>query len=91
MVTIILDKRFGFSHIKGIILGEDEKVDEIAEEASGMGMDKIGEVGDRYPLPPNYVSRIAQHVKKGDGRKSGKINHLSTCCSWSHRLQPKNI
>ena len=24
------------------------------------------------PLPPNYVGRIAQHVRKGDGRKGGR-------------------
>jgi hypothetical protein len=40
-------KCFGFSCIKGITLGAGEEVDEVAKEASGMGVDRIDEVGDR--------------------------------------------
>ena len=35
------------AHIEGITLGAGEEVDEVAGEASGMGVDGIGEVGDR--------------------------------------------
>ena len=38
---------FSFSHIQGITLDAGEKVDEVAGGASGMGVDGIGEVGDR--------------------------------------------
>ena len=38
---------FGFSHIEGITLGAFEEVDEVAGGASGMGVDRIGEVCDR--------------------------------------------
>ena len=41
---ILVDKLF--SHIEGIILGEGKKVDEVAGGASGMGVDRIGEVGE---------------------------------------------
>ena len=34
-------------HIKGTILGADEKIQEVAVRASGMGLDRIGEVSDR--------------------------------------------
>ena len=33
--------------IEGITLGAGEEVDEVAGEASGMGVVRIGEVGDR--------------------------------------------
>ena len=35
------------THIEGIILCVGEEVDEVAGGASGMGVDRIGEVGDR--------------------------------------------
>ena len=38
---------FSLSHIEGITLGAGEEVDEVAGGASGMGVDKIGEVGER--------------------------------------------
>ena len=38
---------FSLAHIEGIILGAGEEVDEVAGGASGMGVDGIGEVGDR--------------------------------------------
>ena len=38
---------FSFSHIERITLDADEEVDEVAGEVSGMGMNRIGEVGDR--------------------------------------------
>ena len=28
-------------------------------------------IGSWSPLPPNEVGRIAQHVRKGEGRKEG--------------------
>ena len=37
----------GLAHIEGIILGTGEEVDEVAGEAGGMGVNGIGEVGDR--------------------------------------------
>ena len=38
---------FGLSHIEGITLGAGEEVDEVAGGAGGVGVDRIGEVGDR--------------------------------------------
>ena len=35
------------SHIEGITLGAGEEVDKVAGGASGMGVDGIGEFGDR--------------------------------------------
>ena len=35
------------AHIEGMTLGAGEEVDEIAGGAGGMGVDGIGEVGDR--------------------------------------------
>ena len=35
------------AHIEGITLGAGEEVDEVAGGAGGMGVDGIGEVGDR--------------------------------------------
>ena len=37
---------FSLTHIEGIALGADEEVDEVARGANGMGVDRIGEVGD---------------------------------------------
>ena len=37
---------FGLSHIKGITQGAGKEVDEVAVEVNGMGVDRIGEVGD---------------------------------------------
>ena len=37
---------FSLTHIEGITLGASEQVDEVAGRASGMGVDRIGEVGD---------------------------------------------
>jgi hypothetical protein len=36
-----------FPHIEGITLGAGEEVDEVAGGASGMGVDRLGEVGNR--------------------------------------------
>ena len=41
------DYVLSFPHIEGITLGADEEVDEVDGEASGMDVDRIGEVGDR--------------------------------------------
>ena len=38
---------FSLTHIEGITLSASEQVDEVAGGASGMGVDGIGEVGDR--------------------------------------------
>ena len=38
---------FSFSHIEGNTLGAGEELDEVAGGSSGMGVDRIGEVGDR--------------------------------------------
>ena len=38
---------FSFTNIEGITLSAGEEVDEFAGEASGMGMDRTGEAGDR--------------------------------------------
>ena len=38
---------FGYSHIEVITLGAGKEVNEVAGGASGMGVDRIGEVGDR--------------------------------------------
>ena len=38
---------FSFAHIEGITLGTGEEVDEVAGGPSGMGVDGIGELGDR--------------------------------------------
>ena len=38
---------FSFTHIEGITLGAGEEVDEVAGGAGGMGVDRIGEVGNR--------------------------------------------
>jgi hypothetical protein len=38
---------FSLAHIEGITLGAGEEVDEVAGRARGMGVDGIGEVGDR--------------------------------------------
>ena len=38
---------FSLAHIEGITLGAGEEVDEVAGGARGMGVDGIGEVGDR--------------------------------------------
>ena len=34
------------SHVEGITLGAGEEVDEVAGGASGMGVNRIGEIGD---------------------------------------------
>ena len=46
-VTIRFHKQtiFSLSHLEGITQGAGEEVDGIAGEASGMGMNRIGEVG----------------------------------------------
>ena len=38
---------FGFTHIEGIMLVAGKEVDQVAGGASGMGVDRINEVGDR--------------------------------------------
>jgi hypothetical protein len=38
---------FSLAHTEGITLGAGEEVDVVAGGASGMGVDGIGEVGDR--------------------------------------------
>ena len=38
---------FSLAHVEEITLGADEEVDEVAGGAGGMGVDGIGEVGDR--------------------------------------------
>ena len=38
---------FSLSHIEGITKGAGEEVDEVAGGVSGMGVDRIGEVGDQ--------------------------------------------
>ena len=38
---------FGFTNIEDIALGTWDEVDEVTGGASGMGVDRIGEVGDR--------------------------------------------
>ena len=38
---------FNLTHIEGITLGAGEEVGEVAGGASGMGVDRIAEVGDR--------------------------------------------
>ena len=38
---------FSLTHIEGITLGSGEEVDEVAGGASGMGVNRIGEIGDR--------------------------------------------
>ena len=38
---------FTLIHIEGITLGAGEEVDKVAGGASGMGVDGIGEIGDR--------------------------------------------
>ena len=43
---ILVNKLFLVSHIKGITLGADKEVDEVAGGASGMCVDKTGEIGD---------------------------------------------
>ena len=37
---------FSLAHLEGITVGAGEEVDEVAGGASGMGVDRIGEVGD---------------------------------------------
>ena len=38
---------FGLTQIEGITLGAGEEADEVAGGASGLGVDRIGEVGNR--------------------------------------------
>ena len=38
---------FSLAHIEGITLGAGKEVDEVAGGASGMGVVRIGKVGDR--------------------------------------------
>ena len=38
---------FSLTYIEEITLGAGEEVDDVAEGAKGMGMDRISEVGDR--------------------------------------------
>ena len=38
---------FSFSHLEDITLGAGEEVDEVAGGASGMGVNRIDEIGDR--------------------------------------------
>ena len=38
---------FRLAHVEGITLCADEEVDEVTGGAGGMGVDGIGEVGDR--------------------------------------------
>ena len=38
---------FGFTYIKGITLGAGKEVGEVAGGESGMGVDRIGEIGDK--------------------------------------------
>ena len=44
---ILVETIFSLAHIEGITLGAGEEVDEVAEGASAMGVDGIGEVSDR--------------------------------------------
>ena len=44
---LVLKTIFSLAHIEGITLGAGEEVDEVAEGASAMGVDGIGEVSDR--------------------------------------------
>ena len=45
---ILVDRLiFSFPHIEGITLDAGEEVDEVAGGANGMGVDRIGEVGER--------------------------------------------
>ena len=37
---------FSLTHIEGITLGAGEEIDDVAGEASGMDVDRIGEVSD---------------------------------------------
>ena len=49
------------------------------------------------PFPPNEVSKIAQHFRKGERRKEERdgIGFVKvcwlTCCPWSHGLRPKKL
>ena len=42
---------FSFPYIEGITLGAGEEVDEVVGGASGIGVDRIGEVGNRAAGP----------------------------------------
>ena len=63
------------SHIEGITLGADEEVDEVAGGANIMGLDRIGEVGNRARkdrLLARFYSRVSgkersQGWVEGDG------------------------
>ena len=54
---------FSLTHIEGIPLSAGEEVDEVAGGASGMGVDRIGEVGNRAS---------EGHINK----KEIKVNHI---------------
>ena len=58
---------FSLTHIEGITLGTGEEVDEVAGRASGMGMVRIGEVGDRAS-----EGQAARGMRLGLQRVSGK-------------------
>ena len=64
---------FGSSYIEGITLGTGEKVDEVAGGASGMGMYRIGEVGERLEQKRllGCMRQIAQQVL-WQGQEPGK-------------------
>ena len=47
---------FYCTHIEGITLVAGEEVDEVAGGASGMGVDGIGEVGDRASEGMSYIN-----------------------------------
>ena len=61
---------FRFTYIEGITLGADEKVDEVAGVASGMG---IGEIGDR-------ASEKQAAGVNGNGFTAGSLARVGARC-----------
>ena len=68
---------FSFSHIEGITLGSVEEVDEVAGGASCMGVDRVGEVGDR-------TSEGQAAEVYGTGFTAGSLAGKGTRC-WTRR------
>jgi hypothetical protein len=58
-------------HIEGITLGAGEEVDEVARGASGMGADRIGEIGDRARGHPAGVYGASLQQGLWQGKEPG--------------------
>ena len=70
---------FSLDHVEGITLDTGEQVDEVAGGASGMGVDRIGEVGDRASERRFVSLSVIQ------------LPDLTDCKIWCFRIWKNNV